>query len=450
MIQQVHLKAPDNWINDPNGFIYYKGQYHLFYQYFPYEPRWGTMHWGHAVSKDLLTWEHRGIALFPSRYEDANGCFSGSAVEKDGKLYLFYTGVHYKKEDPKDIHVALDGDFEAAQLMITSEDGFTFHNITDKKVIIPPIVDPAIGDRTNTRDPKVFRGKKGWYMVLGSTIKNKKGEVLIYQSQDLSQWEYVNQAYKEKDLGWMWECPDYVETPGGNVFIFSPLGLMQDQMREDSQAVCVLADFCEETCELDISDEYRFFDYGLDLYAPQSTTDQDGNRVIIAWLRMPKPVDGKWSGMFCLPRLVEVKKGHIYFPVHPSVKKHFSKEIPTLEEADENGFRILTSLEEGEEISIGGYRIYREGNHICTDRKDVFPAIDGYRMQFQTPELKDGYDLDIYVDEHLVEVYVNDGEYVISNCVYGLEKKILAGDEKRLKVYTINHGNESEFYWWPC
>ena len=82
-MHQIHLKAPNNWINDPNGFIYYKGQYHLFYQYFPYAPQWGTMHWGHAVSDDLVNWEHCGIALYPTKWADRNGCFSGSAVELD-------------------------------------------------------------------------------------------------------------------------------------------------------------------------------------------------------------------------------------------------------------------------------------------------------------------------------------------------------------------------------
>ena len=92
-MQKIHLKAPKNWINDPNGFIYYKGKYHLFYQHFPYEPRWGTMHWGHAVSDDLVNWEHEGIALFPSKLNDKNGCFSGSAVERDGKTFKRFTFI---------------------------------------------------------------------------------------------------------------------------------------------------------------------------------------------------------------------------------------------------------------------------------------------------------------------------------------------------------------------
>ena len=152
--QKLHLKAPDNWVNDPNGFIYYKGYYHLFYQYFPYGPRWGTMHWGHAISRDLVTWEHKELALYPTRREDRNGCFSGSAIEEDGKLHLVYTGVRYELVNPDDPHTCLNEQYESAQLMITSEDGFHFDNENGKEVIIPPITDPAIGDRTHTRARK--------------------------------------------------------------------------------------------------------------------------------------------------------------------------------------------------------------------------------------------------------------------------------------------------------
>ena len=77
---KIHLTAPKNWINDPNGFIYYNGEYHLFYQYFPYDCKWGTMHWGHATSKDLIMWKHYPIALYPTKEYDQNGCFSGTAI----------------------------------------------------------------------------------------------------------------------------------------------------------------------------------------------------------------------------------------------------------------------------------------------------------------------------------------------------------------------------------
>ncbi|EAC9468344.1 glycoside hydrolase family 32 protein, partial [Listeria monocytogenes] len=90
--QNYHFSAPIGWINDPNGFIYYKGHYHLFYQYYPYDSRWGPMHWGHARSSDLVHWEDLPVALAPDQPYDSGGCFSGSAIERDGKLYLFYTG----------------------------------------------------------------------------------------------------------------------------------------------------------------------------------------------------------------------------------------------------------------------------------------------------------------------------------------------------------------------
>ena len=89
-----HLSARTGWMNDPNGFSYYNGQYHMFYQYYPYEARWGSMHWGHAVSKDLLHWEYLPAALAPDEAYDRDGCFSGSAVTlPDGRHLLMYTGV---------------------------------------------------------------------------------------------------------------------------------------------------------------------------------------------------------------------------------------------------------------------------------------------------------------------------------------------------------------------
>ena len=112
----LHLKAPGDWINDPNGFIYYKGKYHLFYQYFPCAPVWGTMHWGHAVSDDLVHWKHLGIALFPTKSYDRNGVFSGSALEIDGRMNLYYTAVRYQKENPENTNVIVDGLCEQSQL----------------------------------------------------------------------------------------------------------------------------------------------------------------------------------------------------------------------------------------------------------------------------------------------------------------------------------------------
>lgn len=104
MKPKLHFTAPYHWINDPNGLIYYKGNYHIFYQHFPYDNKWGTMHWGHAITKDFVNFEHLPIALYPSKDFDRNGCFSGSAIEIDGQLYLYYTAIKYAKENPSNVH----------------------------------------------------------------------------------------------------------------------------------------------------------------------------------------------------------------------------------------------------------------------------------------------------------------------------------------------------------
>ncbi len=436
MKNKIHLKAPGNWINDPNGFIYYKA-YHLFYQHFPYAPRWGTMHWGHAVSKDLVNWEHKGIALFPTKYEDQNGCFSGSALEHEGRMYVFYTGVHYCRPNPEDIHSCLEDQFESSQLMITSEDGIHFDNFHGKRVVIPPIGSAGIGDKTHTRDPKVWRGKDAWYMMLGSAGREGAGKLLFYRSENLWDWTLVNTATKERGFGWMWECPDYFETEGGKVLVFSPMGFRNDGKRYADQTICMTVDFEEETCQMDLSDSYQLLDYGQDLYAPQSTLDAEGRRVLVAWLRMPEAVDGAWSGMFCIPRVVEVKHGHIYFRVHPNVENQYTKPIHSAADADEAGYKVSLDMAEGESLDIGGYRIFRRDGQICTDRTAVFDGQEDYRMQFATPVVKEGFHLDVYVDRNMIEVFVNEGEYVISNAVYGLGNEIGGDLTEKLRIYTM-------------
>ena len=241
MIRDVlHLKAPGNWLNDPNGFIYYKGKYHVFFQQFPYAPVWGTMHWGHAVSEDLIHWEHRKTAVFPTKDYDRDGVFSGSGIEKDGKLYLYYSAVRYEAEDEENIHLAKDGRFVTSQAMLISDDGEQFDNFAGKKQIIPVSRDSRTADARNTRDPKVWRGKEHFYMILGSTLNDRTGRVLFYKSKDAQKWEYAGQ-YQNDAYGTVIECPDLFETDGAWVFAGCPMGIMNDGLAYADQAVCALA-----------------------------------------------------------------------------------------------------------------------------------------------------------------------------------------------------------------
>lgn len=438
----LHLKAPGNWINDPNGFIWFKGEYHLFYQYFPYEPQWGTMHWGHAVSKDLVHWEHKTIALYPSRYEDMNGCFSGSAVENDGRLYIYYTGVRYEETSREDIHHCLDEKFESAQLMITSGDGYCFDNFHGKKVLIPPITDAAVGDRTHTRDPKVFESGEKYYMVVGSTNHKTQGKLLIYTSHDLKEWKYLNSYTEDSGIfGWMCECPDVFEVDGQRILLFSSMGFLKDGMTEENQSLCTRISFNEENGEIKRLDDCRYIDYGLDIYACQTTEDENGNRVMIGWMRMPEAVKSEepWIGMMSLPRIVRVREGKICYPVHPAVKEIFENaKEPAAELIPERAYQFILEMEEGDEISLGGFRIFRKDGCIHTDRSEVYPEEEGLRTKFQTPEVRGGCSLEVYVEPNLIEIFVNDGEYVLSNIVYNLVSGIIIPDGKMCRVREMN------------
>ena len=154
--------------------------------------------------------------------------------------------------------------------------GDHFDNENGKEVIIPPVTDPAIGDRTHTRDPKVWKQGDDWYLILGSTVREEYGEVLFYKSRDLHSWTYVNKAFKGPGYGWMWECPDYFETEGGGVLLLSAMGLLNNGEKERNQSICFPVSFDAAACRMQIPDAYQYLDYGLDLYAPQTTPDEKG------------------------------------------------------------------------------------------------------------------------------------------------------------------------------
>ena len=442
----LHLKSPGNWINDPNGFIYYNGEYHLFFQYFPYAPRWGLMHWGHAVSRDLVNWKHLGVALFPAKAYERNGIFSGSALELDGKLCLYYSAVRYLEEEEEDIHHAKEGMVETSQAMIDSADGIHFDNWKDKRQIIPVIRDLEKGDAKDTRDPKVWKENGEYFMILGSTYHRTCGQVLFYRSRDGRNWEY-DSRYSSPEFGWMLECPDLFPLGDRHVFLGSPMGIMEDGLEYSAQAKCWLAKWSPKgpgNSGMELLQEGQYVDYGLDLYAPQTNLDREGRRVMIAWMRMPRAVmpeeqpenEGEesageipWNGMMCLPRVVEADDNHIFFRVHPETEKHFAPAaVPegegkrfSTKHFQKGIFRIKALLPEGGRINIGGYQIWREEGAVKTDRSQVFKGIRGYRTCFSTPSVEGGCRLDIFVEPNLIEIFVNEGEYVLSSVVYGME-----------------------------
>lgn len=209
-----HLMGEYGWINDPNGFIYFNGLYHLFYQHYSYEPIWEPMHWAHAVSSDSIKWEYIPIALCPDKACDKDGCFSGSAIEKDNIMYLSYTG-HVYNSDKRD-------DYTQTQCIAFSIDGINFTEYINNPVIgIEKI--PEKSSKKDFRDPKIFIRGTNYYMVLGSNDGKENGQALLYKSKDLIHWDFVNiLAKSDGNIGTGWECPDLFSIEDTDVLIIFP------------------------------------------------------------------------------------------------------------------------------------------------------------------------------------------------------------------------------------
>ena len=350
-----HIAAPAYWINDPNGFCFFRGEYHLFYQHHPFSPEWGPMYWGHVKSSDLAHWQPLPIALAPSEAYDADGCFSGSAIEKNGRLWLIYTGNRWTGPDR-------DADLLQVQALAVSDDGTNF-----EKVASNPVIAEAPGGDVHPfhfRDPKVWKHEDAYYCVLGSRTQDHLGQVLLYRSDNLTDWSFVAIMAGGREpadkLGYMWECPDLFPLGGVDVLAFSPQGVAPDGelYRNLHQAGYVLGRLDYETGVLDHG-EFRTLDYGFDFYAPQTTLDDQGRRILIAWMamwesEMPEQARG-WAGAMTLPRVLTLEHGRIAVRPAPELESLRGVEVRYADQTigDETGTAGMDTLGAGGSRSGG-------------------------------------------------------------------------------------------------
>ncbi|GAB5492645.1 MAG: glycoside hydrolase family 32 protein [Phototrophicaceae bacterium] len=281
-----HYQPPSNWMNDPNGVIQWQGQYHLFYQYNPYGANHANMHWGHAVSDDLLHWQDLPIALSPTpNAVDRGGIFSGSAVNHEGVPTIFYTGV--------------TPDYEVqVQCMATSNDGLLTWQKHPQNPVIATV--PAEAKQTSEfRDPFVWHQDNMWHMLLGSNIRDVGGTVFLYQSSDLINWDYKNPILIGSDgiLDAVWECPNLFKLGDKWVLIVS-------RNYEDitGDVIYFVGDYANGIFTPDFE---GILDHAY-LYAPLTLEDDTGRRILWGWVREGRSqdafVDAGWSGMQSFPR----------------------------------------------------------------------------------------------------------------------------------------------------
>ena len=355
---RYHYRPKKGWVNDPNGLIYYDGYYHLFYQHAPdFEVPWKQpIHWGHARTKDFLEWEELPVALYPDKDYDKGGCWSGTAIEKDGVLYLFYASVVKNEET---------GRFIQTVSVAYSEDGISF-----KKYENNPIIDhyPEDGG-PDFRDPAVCYFEGSYYCVMATgNPESRTGRLLLYRSDDLLSWSYLGIMSEWQGCKFT-ECPSFMPTEETALLTASVCPL--DKRHYFS---VMIGDFKNGVFEKEYEAEV---DKGPDQYAGQVFRDHKGRCILISWAP-------GWSyngykefdvGCFSLPREITQKDGIIRaYPI-------------------EEVRHLLTDTDESVVRTEDGFIIKREGRS---------PVV--YKGEIR--------DLKIMRDEYIVEVFVNGGEEV--------------------------------------
>jgi beta-fructofuranosidase len=302
---QYHLLPASNWMNDPNGPIFYKGRYHMFFQYNPNGPFWGTMHWAHATSPDMIHWQHEPVALAPTPDGyDRDGVFSGSSVVDGTTPTIIYTGV-LPPTSPAEITLD-DGVHkwrEVQCLAVSKDQDLRSWEKLPKPIIARPPEHLAI---TGFRDPGVWREGREWVLTLGSGIRGKGGAVLLYESHDLRHWTYRHtlvegrgtgqSAVNPVDNGEMWECPDFFPLGDRHALLYSTMGKVwwKTGLYRSRRF---------------IPEKEGVVDFGA-YYAAKTMLDEHGNRILWGWIPETRPeADYRaagWAGVMALPRVLSL------------------------------------------------------------------------------------------------------------------------------------------------
>ena len=420
-----HIAPPVGWLNDPNGLCQYKGIYHVFYQYSPFDEKGGLKFWAHCTSRDMLHWKLEGVPLVPDQPYDCHGVYSGSAVIEDEHMYLYYTG-NVKEAGAYDY---INQGRQANTVRAVSYDGIHF----ERKELLLTNGDYPMDLTCHVRDPKVWKKNGRWYMVQGARTKEDQGEVLLFTSGDGVKWFCTHRLKSPKAFGYMWECPDLYEVDGYTVLSISPQGVEADGFRYNNVYQSVTTFLDSDFRITSVNGSFRELDGGFDFYAPQTFETEDGRRIEIGWMGMAdvdefytnRTVEDGWQHVLTLPRELSVKDGVLCQNPIRELDAYWTKEQPfkndfagSLGKAFEIELPDLNKLGENVKITLAEH-LWLTWN----SREQIF------RMEFQDNLLGSGRtmrgreitrltDMRVIVDASCVEAFLNGGKDVFSTRFY--------------------------------
>ena len=441
---RFHVTGGIGWINDPNGFAPYKGEYHLFFQYYPYDTKWGPMHWGHVKTSDFVRWERLPAALAPDTDYDRNGCFSGSSVElPDGRQLLMYTGVRNIRRR--------NGKIDSFQTQcIAVGDGVDYDKYEANPVIDASTL-PEGASVHDFRDPKIWREDGKFYAVIGNRPEDGSGSILLYESEDAIHWQFVSVlAACHNQYGRMWECPDFFPLDGKHVLLVSPqeMAAIGLEFHPGNANVALIGKFDRKTNHL-LREYVQAIDYGLDFYAPQTLLTEDGRRVMIAWMQnwetsTCKIEELRFFGQMTLPRELSVHNGRLcqnpvreleqYRGVLIDYHNVLINGETSLRGISGRYLDMTVTLRPGNESSMyKWFRLYvaKDGEHftfirfrpetgtIKVDRTHSGFPHDIVNIREFPVNVKNGtLKLRVIMDRYSLELFVNDGEQAASFVLY--------------------------------
>lgn len=423
---KYHLMPRKGWLNDPNGLVYFKGHYHIFYQADEDDLQGrANKSWGHYSTKDFVTYTQHDLAILPDSKYDQNGAYSGSAIVKEGTLYLFYTGNVKHSGNYDYIHLGREHNL----MRVESKDGIHFEN---KKCILKN--DDYPSDCTNhVRDPKIFVIDGKYHLVLGARLSDDTSCVLEYISDDLESWTYFHRYTPNKDVGFMIECPEYIQDGSDNFILCSPQGLQKNM--QPFQNVYDTGYYRIEQYNLV---DYQTLDYGFDFYAPQ-TFYNTKRQIMIAWIGMP---DNQyfdqiedWNQTLSLPRMIDFDKGEIkQRPIDEVLGLRKPKKVFTddfiISKSSNIEFEVLQDFS----LHLNNISLIYEKEVLCLD-------LSKCNCKRSKRYIKDIHinNMSIFIDESVLEIFINDGRYTMTSRFYDSKDNLFVTSKglKRIVTYEM-------------
>lgn len=441
-----HFTPPENWTNDPNGMVYLDGEYHFFYQYNPFGDKWGHMNWGHAVSRDLVTWEHLPVAIpeFDNQDGTTTMIFSGSAVVDSANTSGFFeegftkgmVAIFTSHVDSSGTGIA-----QHQSLAYSSDKGRTWKLYEGN-----PVLDIGL---ENFRDPNVVWNEKrgAWLMA---AVKPLEFTTQFYESHDLKKWTLLSEFGKQGDTTKIWECPSLFKVPveGSNEEKWVLLVSSGHKTEGFVGMQYFVGDFDGVNFTVQKQDEVFPLDDGKDFYAaiPFNHLPKSHNKpVIMGWgnnwaYANDIPTVG-FRGTFSFPRELSliVDNGTYKLksePIVPKQIKSYEVDAETLEltepifhlhlkkDVSKKGFELKIKQSE-EEFTLLSYDLntnslsFDRTKSGKTDFNPAFPSIETVKVLPKNGEIE----LDIYFDVAFFEVFINGGERVMTNQVFPSSSK---------------------------